>query len=226
MLIISKFHDYYDPIKALGIDKTVVYKRDTTILPKEQPHIGYRSSMHHSYNHAAHAYGRIIGFCGKLYPLIEVWNEYRLVCAYTPEGAIATMREIGLNVDKGRNWRGYSRWGWDCLGDEGGIEEFFLPATHKEIVGFHLEYKVPVFVLGVKADSTRREQNITLNPRLSAWGFASIIPPVEAFQSIYMYISGVLGTPSPPLVEISDPYKRIAHGHDGKYSFRKLPEGK
>src|ERR1039457_3081929 len=33
MYIISKFNDYYDPVVSLGIDKTIVYKRDTIDFP-------------------------------------------------------------------------------------------------------------------------------------------------------------------------------------------------
>ena len=71
MLIISNFYDYYDSIKALGIDKTVVYNRKKEELIYKAGPSMYSSSYHNE----PFSGTRIIGFCGKLYPLLQTKNK-------------------------------------------------------------------------------------------------------------------------------------------------------
>jgi hypothetical protein len=96
MLIISKFHDYYDAVLKEGIDKTLVYKRDTSecifnanpyrledvkVSPEVKelvhdvkhglPHINRRDWRDDSFE----ANPFVIGFCGKAYVGYELRTE-------------------------------------------------------------------------------------------------------------------------------------------------------
>ena len=74
MLIISKFRDYYDASVGYGIDKTIVYERDTRIVKSREfsldNHLGgdnyflRRSNLNED---RINNEWKIIGFCGKTY---------------------------------------------------------------------------------------------------------------------------------------------------------------
>ena len=131
MLIISKFHDYYDAVLKEGIDKTLVYKRDTSehlfnanpyrledvkVSPEVKelisdvkhgiPHVSKRDWRDDSFE--AHPF--IIGFCGKIYVgyllQTEVWNymrtDYIKEIVWDTDGIIAFMGKHKLETSLDR----------------------------------------------------------------------------------------------------------------------------
>lgn len=199
MLICSRFFDYYDSIKAFGIDKTVVYNRKKEeMIFKAGPHM-YST---HYYNEPFKG-TRIIGFCGKLYPLLQTKN------------ALIYDKKVALEII-GKS--GYYRRDIDACFSE----DLKNPALLKIFVDKH----TPVFIYGDCLDGNYKAGNsrqLIVNPKLKDWGFQSVKDPVTAFQDIYMYISGVLGIDAPEMVKISDKEMAKKRGHDGKFSFRKPP---
>jgi hypothetical protein len=197
MLIVSRFHDYYDTIKSFGIDKTVVYNRKKEETFFKGPHM-YSDGLFQKPFRAT----RIIGFCGKLYPLLET------------KGFLIYDRKIALDVVKDSwNKKDINKCFSEDIKDPGLLKIF-------------VEKKVPVFIYGdylAGKYENGKSRQLILNPKLSDWGFQSVKDPVTAFQDIYMYISGVLGVSAPETVEISDKEMAKKKGHDGEWSFRKPP---
>ena len=65
-------------------------------------------------------------------------------------------------------------------------------------------------------------EHVTVNPQLSRFNFAAVVPPYEIAQEISMFIGGVLGSPAGSMVSISDADKIQQHGFN-EWSFRTLP---
>jgi len=227
MLIDSAHHDFYDSITAWGIDKTVVYRRHgksrvlTRALDNLIPQGRYRGNQDQ-----IGARFRVIGFCGRIYPLVEITKNLEpRILSYDPDATIRIMREIGISVP-GYAWGSWRRPG---LETEKQIHDVFNPKNYDPFLDFFRSEHTPTFIAGRQlkvpdAKLTRGEcARVWANPVLRDWGFASIVPPAQAFQDIYMYLSGVLGTGEKETVVIDDKHKAIAHGHDGRYSFRTAP---
>jgi len=108
MRIISKFHDYYDSAMAYGYDDDgYIYLRKEEDIPKEEVKslIGDElySDIHNSGfmdNYARLSYHEfchrivIIGFCGKIYPMIEIVD---------PRGT-STKQHYFIDTDEAISW--------------------------------------------------------------------------------------------------------------------------
>lgn len=225
MLIISKFHDYYDRVRSLGIDKSVVYKRltDETNWPSYQSTVtSYtfpQQKMERDWWHVS-LFCHEVGFCGTWYPLVKVeastsaWpNSLAPSVLYDAERLGLFLRDIHVE-DHGyyRSHRDNNRAG--LIRSERGREEYFKPYEDDRLF---VRHKCPVIL--------RHRDAFILNPRLAEWQFQKVKNPQQAFQEIYMYISGVLGTSGREMVEISDKDRIHKHGFD-KWSFRKMPEAR
>ena len=83
MLILSKFRDYYDSSVGYGVDKTIIYERETRIVKSKEffldNYIAGENYYHRGFEWVRewvrgakmtrHEW-RIIGFCGKTYVLL------------------------------------------------------------------------------------------------------------------------------------------------------------
>lgn len=212
MLIVSRFHDYYDVGMKLGIDKTCVYQRDIKIIKN-----GFFKPCEHKVN-GGWKYS-VLAFCGKFYPFVytyEVGSPIPTVI-WTAEEALVT---IGATRKKKWSWREYD------LESEEGIKKLFSTDFQSFGEFFHT-HKTPVFGFVPPVKSYRGKQSpyesLVLNPCLKDLKFFKVKDPVTAFQEISMFISGVIGVPSKPVVEVSDKVKAASRGHDGEYSFKKTP---
>ena len=204
MLIIGDFKDYMDSIRSFGIDKTVIYNRkEERIVYKKGPRM-YSEGFHDSDKFKA---TRIIGFCGKLYPLLE------------KKGLIIYDKKEALKSVKNSRYLWYDRELTACFGE-------YL--NNPELLKIFVDKKTPIFIYGDYLDGkyeAGKVKELIINPRLKDWGFQSVKDPVTAFQDIYLFISGVLGAPEKPMVKISDKEMAKKKGHDSPFSFRK-PKGK
>ena len=212
MLIVSKFHDYYDVGMKLGVDKSVVYDRRTVFVegsffPSKRPSTsdGWDTG--------------VLAFCGNFYPFVYYTRDsYVCNIIWDVEKAVVT-----LPTKKHRYY-----WGGDELNDELGIRRFF-DRKYPNLEKIYHEQKVPVFAFNpthVRRYTWRPEKEyytLVLNPNLKDIEFYKEKHPVIAFQEIQMYLSGVLGSRSPEPLPVSDKLKAQAHGHDGKYSFKTAP---
>lgn len=81
--------------------------------------------------------------------------------------------------------------------------------SYKEL---HFKHKCPLILM--------KKDKIIINPNLKELEFYRHVPSAEAFQEIYMYISGVIGKKEVDNVSISDYDKLRQHGFDS-WSFKK-----
>lgn len=245
MLIDSKFHDYYDTIRAWGIDKAVVYKRaEVEYEAIDKTHTRYESVFFNlpggrlnfprdlllrtatggGRDGTFEARPRIIGFCGRIYPTIELgFSAYSVysnrrdpIVALDAASVVSFCDRVGVPIKRDRSW--FYRRNLDPFSLDG-LATIFSADTWAPFLEVFRLANVPTFVLCLEGYRTK----LTTNPQLKGLGFASVRPPAQAFQEIYHYISGVLGVPARPTVELSDKDKAKKKGHDGKYSFRKPP---
>lgn len=238
MLIVSKFHDYYDTaIGVAGVDKSVVYNRQTKQISKGRGN-GDANTTDNRYssikiNGIEYNYRlRCIGFCGGFYPLVEVeeiWTnnhgirECKAYIFYDKNNLLNYVKQNKILKKKIWNFAfGYRGGNLPLSADirsEREIESFYDLNNWGSLKSIFRKHNTPVFIVGYYI-------GININPELKKWKFAKIKDPFTAFQDIYMYISGVLGVDNKPMVQISD--KDMAHkkGHGGKYSFKKPPGSK
>lgn len=122
--------------------------------------------------------------------------------------------EVGVPTKEKSKWR-FSSWGRTDLLYAEGQKRFFDPKSHAEQDVAFLRYKCPVFVF--------QDMRYVLNPRLADYHFQKVKDSFSAFQEVFQYISGVLGTNENPMVTISDKEKRDKKGFDN-WSFKKRPK--
>lgn len=239
MLIVSKFHDYYDTASVHGVDKTCVYLRneekieihgrgwrgDPNVILKDGTrfHLGQIASYETKrFVNADYEFKKaILGFCGEIYPLIKVVKTYsgyprpqpETYCFYDQPSFANFMAEEGI---EGKKYR-YGSWYRDRfdIDTDQGIHNFFDPNRWTQLEDLFAAFHVPCWVV--------RESTVKLNPNLKKLGFMKIKDPQSAFQDIYMYMSGVLGAPPKPTKPIDDKIMAASKGHDGEYSFKKPP---
>lgn len=227
MKIVSNFHDYYDSVMSMGIDKECVYirKEQEILMIKEainewhqnisgvrnkKHEIGTLSDIHNSNTSTEKFYIEdeyiLIGFCGKLYPCVRQTIIDRNTTSNVKPMVKCFYRK-SKEVDEDLWWKDTSHFNknWD---------NFKL---------YFIEYKVPIFV--IKTNVSKRERVIILNSNLKQYQFYTIKDTYTAYQEIYQYISGVLGVNQKEIIEVSNKDKVIKHGYD-KWSFKTRPKEK
>ena len=230
MLILSSYTDYYDRVATSGIDTTIRYHRQTSILKAPSPfHIDYlprglmggyldgilfQSRYFHDVQDDINARScdfKIIGFCGTY-----------LVSAYM--GKKYYMGEDILDLDWSMKKRHQQPTIRQIVADC--IQKFHNKTNHT----LFQEFKVPVFVVPIIEVTTldkqrhRNQEEIvpfTLNPNLKDLDFHKYKDSYSAFQDIQSYLSGILGIEQHPTLELSDRSKILKAGFDPKTSFRK-----
>jgi hypothetical protein len=244
MRINSEFKDYYDVVMAEGQDQTQVYQRHKreAVIEGHYPFYEFRTWRPTK----LHAQSYSIGFCGKIYPVIELApakygtfdskeaREHRKYC-YSLKDVDAF---VEANFDRedveffGKN--GYNRhYPWGSGENRRNFEIFFKhfaenQSHYDKVATKYFEGLTPVFVAQYKPVS---EQNgkysvryissgiITYNSPLRQLDFVRIFPPYQAFQEISMWLANQ-AVPMKPIPEMSNEIKIASKGFD-KFSFRK-----
>jgi hypothetical protein len=237
MLIVSRFHDYYDTASIYGIDKTCVYLRSQEQFKIERPHwysdYSVRLPSGKSFKLARIGGSRmmfargvtgewelgqeIVGFCGQFYPVVLFKPRFgtgKSVGLYSEEefNSFLVKEEIRRSFNKS-----YFSPRWDRYNIEHakGARGFFSQEGLDGYAELFHAFRTPVFSIG--------NRSLCLNPVLKDFGFMKMKDPQSAFQDVYMFMSGVLGAPPKPKEKMSDKVLAAAKGHDGPYSFRKPP---
>jgi hypothetical protein len=248
MLINSKFKDYYDQCAGHGVDKTLQYHRASHKLHVRDAS-GPDSKLINAIS-AAVERARLrltpphrdvdlffVGFCGKIYTgftaniLIKTgrlkdtrsyYSSGRPTLKDAPDYAVKYFWEAGdldpkdceLEINA-RSWLSM-----DCPQNPKSVKTLEQWINHNadvrenDALELFIDHKLVSFVYD--------QREITLNPRLHDYNFQRIVGGVKAFQDIDMFISGVLGQPANPMIELTDKDRIQAHGFDDK-SFRKEP---
>ena len=240
MLIISKFHDYYDTASAYGIDKTVVFQRTNKFIKSKGDELekllpyGEELKLNKDREIINVIVNKsIVGFCGQIYPLVSVeitsWRGLKEEhFFYSVDETTRFFKENNLfNINRrGGPYSGYFyHKNHSSFQNEKGIRQYFNQDNWRIFEKVFVEQKCPTFVYTRTGSNRFSEPKLEINPKLFDVKFMKVKDPQTAFQEIYMYISGVLGTPEKEIIKISDEDKQAAKGHDGEYSFRKPPGG-
>jgi len=217
MFIVSSFHDYYDTILSFGIDKTCVYNRKTVeVVLKNEIILPYITEWSRKPNNEITAFPSVIGFCGKLYPVVRVdFKDFGLSKSsffYDAKSYIDFMKSRNHDPDTKVRWwfRGVS------IRDEKGIKNFF-DEKYSTLDKLFAEHKTPIF----RVYNAKHGLGLTLNPKLKDYDFVKAVDPATAFQEIYMYKAGVLGNTEVDTVQISDKDMLKQKGFD-KWSFKTM----
>ncbi len=232
MRIISDRKDYYDCVQNVGQDRTNVYVRkeeEVKLVRKEWPFpvlyadVPGSCKMH------------IIGFCGNIYPMLEMEDKYRyrgrstvaskteaIIC-FTMEDVDAfmqrTLSKKLLKVYKGEksawhSWisprKDFVKFFYECNQVKGSFMEMFT------------ERRCPIFVATPAGRWMRQEHTIVYNPLLKPFEFVRIFDPYVAFQEIAMFMANQ-AIPQDPMPVIPDLMKIQAHGMN-EWSFRTPPK--
>jgi hypothetical protein len=236
MRIISDFHDYYDAVQATGQDQTLVYRRmRDEVTVSEYPLPVFRVSFLHDAP-AIEIQQHIVGFCGKIYPVMALAHTASMqsaVCHNLAEvdfflESTCRKREIeAYRAEANPYWR-RRRWldgSFHSLRRK--FEKHFTECTEKKdaFVEMFIEKQCPVWT-GTVLDMWRRQHNgkIVYNGSLKELEFFRLFDTYTAFQEIAMFLGGL----AVPLKEIPHVPDKIMVGIKGfdKWSFRKPPRDK
>lgn len=219
MRIIANKRDYYDCIQAVGQDLTNVYIRKPEteeIDPKKYPF----PRLYGRYLGNVDMSSYIIGFCGKIYPMIQLNNTRCFNLEEVEAFVVANLKPRELKFFRGEARRIFRRWSWDC--SKGECAQFFNECKqdqdkHKQMFE---DRRCPIFVAG---HDEWRKAHITYNAMLKPYDFVRVFDPYMAFQEIAMFL-GSMAMPEKEMPVVPDELKIQKRGFD-KWSFRRPPGG-
>ena len=234
MYIITKRKDFYDGVVGtMGIDKTIVYDRETIVIDDDKefpkPFQGnkyydprYKNHFHNLSNN--HCYPNmkysetspfIVGFCGKLY---IGWKLYREVPNNI--GGKDLITDITYDYEVVKQYIKLISWGTKLEDSMNYVK------TYNPIEVFRT-INSPIFIYDSDYDRKyigkwmhRGNSRFIINPILKDYEFYTVIDSFTAFQEIQMFMGGVLGNKEKEITEVDDKYKITQHGFN-KWSFRK-----
>lgn len=235
MIIVSRFHDYYDIGRSFGYDpQDVRYVRERKSIYDQVskwretirgvPHS--RNFEHRRNGVRIEIYPFRVLFCGKFYNGTQVieswWTHNKLLGSvysslHTYWYSYAAFYQYFLKYPK-INWHDIDGYRWDRVR----YSEFLKPVPESE----YLRKKCideGVTILYYQPSHKDENERFVLNRELKNLDFQRIMPPYQAYQEIDMWVSGVLPQPDRPMLTVSDEVKIHKRGFD-KWSFRK--EGK
>ena len=236
MKIIREYYDYYDSCMGYGIDLTAVYDRKMSEIEDDKNPLLIKSrkmlfSFNHSYSRGPfiqevfyskkkdyYLESGCIGFCGIIYPFIQVvveahpgtYKKYKKIIFYNGDDFIRYLDKI--NYKSSNSWDG-------SVFKKDLVSKIFEPIENIEFF-FDLQQpcwaNVPINNINTRYNKNRK---FVINPKLEDFYFFKKFDAFSAFQQINMFLSGVLGAVHPPTIEISDEVKKFKHGFDD-WSFK------
>jgi hypothetical protein len=211
MLIQSDFKDYYDCIQSYGQDRSLVYKRFSSVITiRDYPFFIWGDN-----NNIVNFDSFALGFCGKLFKGIKIHF-------------IKTDEKL-YSFDFEEVYYIYSSYGsrksfyWN--NKRNNLKRYFDSAENQTFVNkIFLDNTTPIFYIednrfGSEWRSTNQPYQIHINYNLSKINFQKVVDPYSCFQNISIYLGG-LAHPEKPLPRIPDKIMSEIKGFD-KYSFRK-----
>ena len=219
MRIISDFHDYYDIGMQNGIDPKLPYQRFRREEHVVFPQGDFRSFGRRCKNFARYYKITFLGFAGKIYPCIDLASDGEEEKYQFDPTLIDDEFHLSINERRGGWYWGRQakrekdkRYIVDGIKED--IDEIFAYRDRKELLDLFGKFKTAIFAYRVGAD------DVVINERLNIYGFQKILPPMQAFQELEMYVGSYLTQPVIEEPPISDKIKAEIHGFD-KFSFRK-----
>lgn len=239
MRIVADHRDYYDCIQAYGQDRSLVYVRKPEMVRMKHDHYYRIDEGHDSWPFPSHPHSfgihavRIIGFCGNIYPMIELvdqdyrsWSHSPVVRCFNIVDVDA-FAEVATNNRDFENYHGGSkRRGWRHRWHRADRKDFlkFFDECEKTKASYRSMFEdrmCPVFVATESGAGIGDTPNIVYNALLRPHEFFRVFDTHATFQEIAMFLGG-LAVPQGPMPVISDEMKIHSHGFD-KWSFRRPP---
>lgn len=235
MLIQSAFKDYYDSAANIGIDKMIIYKRETSEvqledgffidgLPQYFPDdLGEEKYLNgQSFTNRNYCKWMIIGFCGVHH--LGVFNTT------ANDTKVHTMAYFGEDILK-LDWKP-QRIFWKYENPKIVIKQMLKQWHLKKNNDLFFKLNTPIFAKEIQHSLSKYEwknkalylNKFEISPNLNNYKFFKVQDTFTAFQSLQTYISGVMGTKENDIIEVDNKSKIVKAGFDLKTSFRKDKE--
>lgn len=242
MRIIAKKKDYYDCIQSYAQDRSVLYVRnEEKVVKKLSEFSAFPPFFGVTWSGIREGHPRIIGFCGKLYPLVELYvHNYCSTATHCPRPSDSPDKVVCYSmadVDAFANeyfgkeqlarYQGtlqirkhaYAYRAWANGYNRATYVKWFDDVNKVSGKFGYLfdEKRSPVFTMDY--NTYQREINIVYNAMLNQYQFFRVFNPHEAYQNIFMFLSN-MAVPQKAMPVISNDDKITTHGFDLKHSFR------
>jgi hypothetical protein len=226
MRIVSDSRDYYDCLQSTDEDKKTLWVRQlkqVTFQKKEQYPLPVLAMPWGEPMIVQH----IIGFCGKIYPWLEVstyqgsrYGESRATCRSAAD--VERFIRSNFDVESVQSYvtSTYLRHRIRGMRRIRDVLAFFEECRVKERAFMKLfeEYRTPVFV-GCYNPPGGDIPHIEFNALLRKFEFFRLFPPAQAYQEISMFMCN-LAVPIKPIPKLDDVTMAQVKGFD-RFSFRK-----
>jgi hypothetical protein len=246
MRIISDFRDYYDSVQGAGQDLQLIYHRRAMEEKLEGYTFPICKKLWRMLEDPLTVEDNVIGFCGKVYPVLEITKERRwpkqdvsAICFNIEQ--VDTFIEENFKKKQADAYRrprsgsGRRRAEWPSHYERQHFTTYFtrMAEVQDKYQKLFLDERCPIFVIypygwGDKTASIgrtgryRKYPLLVTNDCLKEFDFVRLFDPYSAFQEIQMFLGG-MAFPNNPIPEVSDADMLIAKGFDAKSSFRKPP---
>ncbi|MDR3108329.1 MAG: hypothetical protein LBU65_01400 [Planctomycetaceae bacterium] len=214
MRIISDFHDYYDVGMQNGIDPKLPYMRFRREENIEK--FSHKLSPMRRWITGCRIF--FVGFAGKIYPSIKYSGDSTNV-DYDFDLKNLTddffLQTLEAHDDFWWSWSQKSEKNRNRMLSR--MREIFneiIEQNCNELLSLFEQFKTAIFVFQFGAEK------VFINERLNQYNFQKVLPPIQAFQELEMYVGSYLTQPVIEEPPISDKIKAEIHGFD-KHSFRK-----
>ena len=171
MKIISKFKDYYDSVLAYGQDTEIVYIRKSAELPLDKtledllcridrnlPDIGIHTSGQYWRGNSSISTPFLIGFCGKIYPVIRLdkpytvkrypndETKYHTAFTYSYDDVLSYLRKHKLY----KELKDFEEEDCFMYNSRRALQKFFKLASSTKFQNIFLDHKIPIFAVSFK----------------------------------------------------------------------------
>ncbi len=215
MRIIADRKDYYDCVQAHGQDQTLLYVRNPEEEEIESKKYPFPRLYGRSVVGGVDTSAYIIGFCGKIYPVIKLRSTQCFNLEEVEAFVVANLKPRELKIFRGEARRLFRGWSWYCSKRE--CAKFFEDCKqdqdkHKQMFE---DRRCPIFV--ARHDEWRKAR-ITYNAMLRPYDFVRVFDPYTAFQEISMFL-GNMAMPEKEMPIVPDELKIYSRGFTDQ-SFR------
>lgn len=213
MIIKSAFRDYYDNVTQYGLDPNVQFLRGRTTY-QQFHNEGDRRYNLESYKETNDPQSLwineiIIGFVDTLY-CCRVYRDSPSRAWQDRDWGRGPMVKIDYDLASWpyktysgkRKWRNYYS----------SAEKYWGETLNESPIPEWLQAYGPIFVL--------EQYQVIISPKLSDYGFAKIVSPVDAYRRLYQWVCNQR-QPVKPIPEMPNDTKIEQAGFDLKHSFRK-----
>jgi len=242
MRVISKSSDYYDIGLRQGIEPKCVYVRKTREMTYEGPTADNPDWLRLAFGNEAFASlvqdldrrkwdadgdyvdEVVVLFCGQLYLGVRYGGSYHwsfadLIAAIAAGPDCPAKRVL---AEKRKNERAWFLPRYRELEGAWNLADS-LNGNRRLLDEVSIGAGTPILAFRPARDEGARwnrfRTRVILDPVLKELGFASVLPPYQAFQELSMYLTNVITIPENPTCEVSDADKAAKHGYN-ELSFR------